>query len=131
MQIFVKKLILFCFEAFINIFGCRLLLYIGGWCCSQVSDRLCSVQYWCRNNALQIDLLHIHANQNQSSEEGADHVEQGIDLTEYYINVEWDILRVPAERHVKVYACCPEPYPGNGKFLLRGGVQFNIELIYF
>ena len=26
--------------------------------------------------------------------------------------MEWDILRVPAERHVKVYACCPEPYPG-------------------
>ena len=39
----------------------------------------------------------------------------GIDLSEYYINVEWDILRVPAERHVKVYACCPEPYPGKGE----------------
>ena len=39
-------------------------------------------------------------------------MEVGIDLSEYYINVEWDILRVPAERHVKVYACCPEPYPG-------------------
>ena len=44
------------------------------------------------------------------------HVEVGIDLTEYYISVEWDILRVPAERHVKVYACCPEPYPGINKF---------------
>ena len=39
-------------------------------------------------------------------------MEVGIDLSEYYINVEWDILRVPAERHVKVYTCCPEPYPG-------------------
>ena len=39
----------------------------------------------------QIDLLHIHAN---TTEEGSsDHVEVGIDLTEYYINVEWDILR--------------------------------------
>ena len=54
--------------------------------------------------------MHIHA--NQSNNESSDHVELGIDLTEYYINVEWDILRVPAERHVKVYACCPEPYPG-------------------
>ena len=33
-------------------------------------------------------------------------------MKRYYINVEWDILRVPAERHVKVYPCCPEPYPG-------------------
>jgi len=60
-------------------------------------------------DGFQIDLLHIHAN---TTEEGSsDHVEVGIDLSEYYINVEWDILRVPAERHVKVYACCPEPYP--------------------
>ena len=59
---------------------------------------------------LQIDLLHIHA--NTTAEGSSDHVEVGIDLSEYYINVEWDILRVPAERHVKVYACCPEPYPG-------------------
>ncbi len=40
--------------------------------------------------------MHVHA------EPGTEHVEQGIDLTEYYINVEWDILKVPAERHVKV-----------------------------
>ena len=66
---------------------------------------------------MQIDLLHIHAN---TSEEGSsDHVEVGIDLSEYYINVEWDILRVPAERHVKVYACCPEPYPGREKTVRR------------
>ena len=64
----------------------------------------------------QIDLVHIHA--NQSNEDSSDHVEEGIDLTEYYINVEWDILRVPAERHVKVYACCPEPYPGTSFFPL-------------
>lgn len=67
-------------------------------------------------DGFQIDLIHIHANASSedSSEEErrkSDHVEQGIDLTEYYINVEWDILRVPAERHVKIYACCPEPYP--------------------
>ena len=49
-------------------------------------------------------------------------MEVGIDLSEYYINVEWDILRVPAERHVKVYACCPEPYPGRE----RQGVEINL-----
>ena len=39
-------------------------------------------------------------------------VAYGMDLSEYYLNVEWDILRVPAVRHVKKYPCCPEPYPG-------------------
>ena len=35
-----------------------------------------------------------------------------MDLSEYYLNVEWDILSVPSERHVKSYPCCPEQYPG-------------------
>lgn len=42
-------------------------------------------------------------------------VDVGIDLTEYYPSVEWDILKVPAERHEKYYPCCAEPYPGNDK----------------
>ena len=41
----------------------------------------------------------------------------GMDLSEYYLNVEWDILRVPAERRVKKYPCCPEPYPGKIGFM--------------
>ena len=34
----------------------------------------------------------------------------GIDLTEFYMSVEWDILEVPAKRNVKFYTCCDEPY---------------------
>lgn len=41
-----------------------------------------------------------------------------MDLSEYYLNVEWDILSVPAERHVKTYPCCPEPYPGISRCIL-------------
>jgi len=37
-------------------------------------------------------------------------VEIGIDLTEFYQSVEWDILSVPAQRNVKFYTCCDEPY---------------------
>ena len=37
-------------------------------------------------------------------------VEVGIDLTEFYMSVEWDILEVPAIRNVKYYTCCDEPY---------------------
>lgn len=38
-------------------------------------------------------------------------VDPGIDLGEYYISVEWDILNVPAIRNEKFYPCCDEPYP--------------------
>ena len=56
----------------------------------------------------------------------------GMDLTEYYLNVEWDILRVPAERRVKKYPCCPEPYPGKIYFYLLsknvpGSSYYKIE----
>jgi len=37
-------------------------------------------------------------------------VDIGIDLTEFYQSVEWDILSVPAQRNVKFYTCCDEPY---------------------
>ncbi|CAG5121910.1 unnamed protein product, partial [Candidula unifasciata] len=43
----------------------------------------------------------------------------GIDLTDYYYNVEWDILNVTAMKRVKFYPCCPEPYPD---------ITFNITL---
>ena len=34
----------------------------------------------------------------------------GVDLSEFYMSVEWDILEVPARRNVKHYTCCDEPY---------------------
>jgi len=34
----------------------------------------------------------------------------GVDLSEFYMSVEWDILAVPAIRNVKFYTCCDEPY---------------------
>lgn len=37
-------------------------------------------------------------------------MEIGIDLSEFYLNVEWDIMRVPARRNVIKYSCCPEVY---------------------
>ena len=43
----------------------------------------------------------------------------GIDLQDYYISVEWDIMRVPAVRNEKFYSCCEEPYPD---------IIFNITL---
>lgn len=43
----------------------------------------------------QVDLRHI------DEELGRPEVEIGVDLTEFYMSVEWDILEVPAIRNVK------------------------------
>ncbi|KAI1712800.1 neurotransmitter-gated ion-channel ligand binding domain-containing protein [Ditylenchus destructor] len=37
-------------------------------------------------------------------------VNEGIDLSDYYPSVEWDILRVPGKRHEKRYPCCESPF---------------------
>ncbi|VDK76855.1 unnamed protein product [Litomosoides sigmodontis] len=37
-------------------------------------------------------------------------VDEGIDLSDYYPSVEWDILGVPGKRHLKRYPCCESPF---------------------
>jgi nicotinic acetylcholine receptor len=37
-------------------------------------------------------------------------VDEGIDLSDYYPSVEWDILRVPGKRHERRYPCCEAPF---------------------
>ena len=53
---------------------------------------------------LQVDLRH------KDEVEGTNLVQIGIDLSEFYLSVEWDILDVPAIRNEKFYTCCEEPY---------------------
>lgn len=36
----------------------------------------------------------------------------GIDLSEFYYSVEWDILEIPAGRNEEYYPCCAEPFAG-------------------
>lgn len=38
-------------------------------------------------------------------------IPMGIDLSEFYLSVEWDIMAVPARRKERFYSCCEEPYP--------------------
>ena len=40
-------------------------------------------------------------------------VSAGIDLNQFYMSVEWDILDVPARKNEEFYPCCLEPFPGN------------------
>ncbi|XP_066251349.1 acetylcholine receptor subunit alpha-like 1 [Euwallacea similis] len=60
-----------------------------------------------------IDLRHLNQTENSNN------IEIGIDLQDYYISVEWDIMKVPAVRNEKYYSCCEEPYPD---------IIFNITL---
>lgn len=51
---------------------------------------------------IQKSLTRIHANQVI--------IFSGIDLTDYYPSVEWDILKIPGIRHSKMYPCCLAPF---------------------
>ena len=42
---------------------------------------------------------------------GNNTIDMGMDLQEYYISTEWDVMNVPAIRNEKYYPCCEEPYP--------------------
>ncbi|XP_068223049.1 acetylcholine receptor subunit alpha-like [Palaemon carinicauda] len=55
-------------------------------------------------DGFQVDLRHIE------EETDTPVVDIGVDLTEFYMSVEWDILAVPAIRNEKYYTCCDEPY---------------------
>ncbi|EFN71606.1 Acetylcholine receptor subunit alpha-like 1 [Camponotus floridanus] len=60
-----------------------------------------------------VDLRHLLQTEDSNK------IDVGIDLTDYYISVEWDIIKVPAVRNEAFYICCEEPYPD---------IVFNITL---
>nr|WUR05313.1 nicotinic acetylcholine receptor alpha 3 subunit [Orius laevigatus] len=55
-------------------------------------------------DGFQVDLRHVDEVKDSNV------VAIGVDLSEFYTSVEWDILEVPAVRHEKFYTCCDEPY---------------------
>ncbi|XP_076762606.1 nicotinic acetylcholine receptor beta2 isoform X1 [Xylocopa sonorina] len=67
---------------------------------------------WTYNGA-QVDLKHM------KQEPGSNLVATGIDLNDFYLSVEWDILEVPASRNEEYYPCCTEPY---------SDITFNITM---
>ncbi|XP_050535762.1 acetylcholine receptor subunit alpha-like 1 isoform X3 [Daktulosphaira vitifoliae] len=68
-------------------------------------EQTCSMKFgsWTYDGYM-MDLRHI------SQAPDSDEIEMGIDLQDYYLSVEWDIMGVPAVRHEKYYSCCEEPY---------------------
>ena len=57
-------------------------------------------------DGFEIDLVHVCADDQESTQI----IEHGIDLRDFYQNVEWDLLAVTAQKKIKRYICCPEPY---------------------
>ncbi|XP_037968157.1 acetylcholine receptor subunit alpha-like [Plutella xylostella] len=55
-------------------------------------------------DGFKVDLRHM------DEAAGSNVVNVGVDLSEFYMSVEWDILEVPAVRNEKFYTCCDEPY---------------------
>ncbi|XP_018045454.1 PREDICTED: acetylcholine receptor subunit alpha-like [Atta colombica] len=55
-------------------------------------------------DGFKVDLRHM------DEKLGSNVVDVGVDLSEFYMSVEWDILEVPAVRNEKFYTCCDEPY---------------------
>ncbi|XP_047526398.1 acetylcholine receptor subunit alpha-like isoform X2 [Pieris napi] len=55
-------------------------------------------------DGFKVDLRHM------DEQTGSNIVSVGVDLSEFYMSVEWDILEVPAVRNEKFYTCCDEPY---------------------
>ncbi|XP_066906179.1 acetylcholine receptor subunit alpha-like [Halyomorpha halys] len=55
-------------------------------------------------DGFKVDLRHM------DEQQGTSVVEVGVDLSEFYMSVEWDILEVPAVRNERFYTCCDEPY---------------------
>ncbi|XP_050435846.1 acetylcholine receptor subunit alpha-like 1 isoform X2 [Adelges cooleyi] len=68
-------------------------------------EQTCSMKFgsWTYDGYM-MDLRHI------AQAPDSDVIEVGIDLQDYYLSVEWDIMGVPAVRHEKYYSCCEEPY---------------------
>lgn len=75
--------------------------------------------------SLQVDLKH------RFEVNGTNIVDLGIDMSEFYLSVEWDIMAVPATRREKFYSCCLEPYPDiTFNFTLRRKTLFyTVNLI--
>ncbi|KAH3830114.1 acetylcholine receptor subunit alpha-type unc-63-like [Dreissena polymorpha] len=65
----------------------------------------------------QIDLQHVSGPGVWEHDQMV--IPKGVDLCDYYQNVEWDIINVTARRKEKFYPCCPEPYPD---------ITFNITI---
>lgn len=58
-------------------------------------------------DGFEVDLVHVCAPNADSTKV----IDNGMDFSEFYQNVEWDIVAVTVQKNIKIYICCIEPYP--------------------
>jgi nicotinic acetylcholine receptor len=81
-------------------------------------QQLCTLKFgsW-TYDGLQVDLKHIWTDLIPGRKH-LDKLHYGVDTKDFYSSVEWDLLSVGAEKHVRIYSCC-EPLPD---------ITFNIHM---
>jgi len=60
-------------------------------------------------DGFKVDLRHRWQEKHNRGE--LSRIDPGIDLTEFYPSVEWDLMEISAIKHIAYYPCCEEPYP--------------------
>lgn len=65
------------------------------------------------NIALRVVVLNLIYSLFLEQVPGSNLVQIGIDLSEFYLSVEWDILEVPATKNEEYYPDTLEPFSGN------------------
>ncbi|XP_015785552.1 acetylcholine receptor subunit beta-like 2 [Tetranychus urticae] len=77
-------------------------------------EQTCQMKFgiWTYDGLL-IDFKHIN------QKDGSSEIPIGMDLSRFYLSVEWDIMDVPASRNEIYYSCCSNPYID---------IRFNITL---
>lgn len=105
-------------------------------------EQICFMKFgsWTYNGA-QVDLKHLdqvrYLNKLTSTINnpiffqipGSNLVQVGIDLTEFYLSVEWDILEVPATKNEEYYPDTLEPFSGTMLFVLHHCI--SVEYLLF
>lgn len=73
-------------------------------------------------NGFQVDLVHYEAENSTTKQ-------IGIDLTEFYPNVEWDVLDVPARRNEKRHLLAPYPDITYNIKMRRKALFYTVNLV--
>ncbi|XP_037080832.1 acetylcholine receptor subunit beta-like 2 isoform X2 [Pollicipes pollicipes] len=74
-------------------------------------------------DGFQVDLKHME------QKAGSNIVDVGIDLKEYYMSVEWDILEIPAKRNEELYVQIPYPDITFNLTMRRKTLFYTVNLI--
>lgn len=101
------------------------LMKFGSWTYNGAQVELRHLDQVCKQTILRVLLFNIAFFFFNTQVPGSNLVQIGIDLSEFYLSVEWDILEIPASRNEEYYPCCPEPFSGELLKVAQFSVTWN------